>query len=172
MRADLVRAPDDRLDVLDLGLLEEDVADRDEQRPLVDPLDESPVVLAHDDLEIRLRLVQVANGREVRRARRRPGCAVASTWRKHESATASAIATFWCMTVDPGGRADDPPDLVSDPDQGVSHQPSAHERMPRSAHMRAYSASRSAAPRGIAPSEWLDEVRRLLEDRELGPVLR
>ena len=36
VRADLVRAAHDRLDVLDLRLLEEHVADRDEQRALVD----------------------------------------------------------------------------------------------------------------------------------------
>ena len=40
VRADLVRAPHDRLDVLDLAGLEEHMADRDEQRPLVDPLDD------------------------------------------------------------------------------------------------------------------------------------
>src|SRR5436189_110556 len=42
--ADLVGACDDRLDVLDLRRLEEDVADRDEQRPLVDRVDDRAVV--------------------------------------------------------------------------------------------------------------------------------
>ena len=40
VRPDLVRAADDRLDVLDLPRLEEHVADRDEQRPLVDRVDD------------------------------------------------------------------------------------------------------------------------------------
>src|SRR4051794_28661758 len=38
---------------------------------------------------------------------------------------------------------------------GSSHQPSAHARMPRSLHIRAYSATRSSTTAGIAPSEWL-----------------
>src|SRR4051795_897139 len=38
---------------------------------------------------------------------------------------------------------------------GSSHQPSAHARMPRSLHIRAYSATRSSTAAGIAPSEWL-----------------
>ena len=38
---------------------------------------------------------------------------------------------------------------------GMSHQPSPHERMPRSFHMRAYSARFSSAAAGIAASEWL-----------------
>ena len=65
VRAHLVRAPDDPLDVLDLRRLEEDVADRDEQGALVDRLHDLAVVLADDDLEVALRLVEVAHGREV-----------------------------------------------------------------------------------------------------------
>ncbi len=38
---------------------------------------------------------------------------------------------------------------------GISHQPSPQARIPRSRHVRAYSASRSSAFAGIAPSEWL-----------------
>ncbi len=65
VRAHLVRAPDDPVDVLDLRGLEEDVADRDEQRALVDRVHDLAVVLADDDLEVALRLVEVADGREV-----------------------------------------------------------------------------------------------------------
>src|SRR4029077_5422000 len=65
VRADLVRALDDRRDVLNLRVLEEDMADGDEKRALVDSLDDLGVVLADDDLEVRLSLVQVAHGREV-----------------------------------------------------------------------------------------------------------
>src|SRR4051794_38456536 len=39
--------------------------------------------------------------------------------------------------------------------RGISHQPSAHARIPRSFQVRAYSAMRSSAAAGIAPSEWL-----------------
>ena len=38
---------------------------------------------------------------------------------------------------------------------GICHQPSPQERIPRSFHIRAYSASRSSAFAGIAASEWL-----------------
>ena len=64
--ADLVRAPDDRLDVLNLPVLEEDVRDRNEQRALVDGLDDRGVVRHRNDLELGLRLVEVAHRREVR----------------------------------------------------------------------------------------------------------
>jgi len=65
VRPDLVRPPDDRLDLLDLTCLEEDVADRDKERALVDRVDDGAVVLADDDLEPRLRLIEVAHRREV-----------------------------------------------------------------------------------------------------------
>ena len=48
--ADLVRALDDRLDVLDAAGLEDHMADRDEQRALVDRLDDRLLVRADDDL--------------------------------------------------------------------------------------------------------------------------
>src|SRR5262245_17492875 len=63
--ADIVSAAHDRLDVLDLGRLEENVRDRHEQRPFVDRAGDRLVVWHDDDLELRLRLVQVANTREV-----------------------------------------------------------------------------------------------------------
>ena len=65
MRADLVRAPDDRGDVLDLSRLEEDMRDRHEKRALVDCLDDRGVVGNDDGVELRLRLVEVADAREV-----------------------------------------------------------------------------------------------------------
>ena len=58
------------------------------------------------------------------------------------------------MTVDPDGAQMMRP-TRSPTVQGVSHHPSAQEWIPRSAHMRANSARRSAAVRGMAPSEWL-----------------
>ena len=153
MGADLVRAADDRLDLLDLAGLEEHVADRDEQRPLVDRVDDRAVVLADDDLEVGLRLVEVAHRGEVPPLVDDP-VARGSIGKKHESTTASATATFWCITVVPGAppmiRPTWSPTVI-----GIVHQPSPHERMPRSFHMRAYSARRSSALAGIAASEWL-----------------
>jgi hypothetical protein len=48
-------------------------------------------------------------------------------------------------------------DLAQDVAGRAGHRPppSAHARMPRSAHMRAYSCSDASTPFGIAPSEWL-----------------
>ena len=153
MRTGLLRPPDDRLDVLDLARLVENVTDRDEQRPLVDRIDDRLAVLADDDLEIRLRLVEVADGGEVA-ALVHDAIPPRVDGKKHERTTASATATFWCMTVEPAG----PPTMRptwSPTLTGMSHHPSPHERIPRSFHMRAYSTRRSSARRGMAASEWL-----------------
>src|SRR5919109_589136 len=85
-----------------------------------------------------------------------------STGRKHEITIASATATFWCITVEPGGAPMMRP-IWSPTVSGISHQPSAHARMPRSFHVRAYSATRSSAAAGMAPSEWL--IRYVVDSR-------
>ena len=54
---------------------------------------------------------------------------------------------------------------------GSSHQPSAHARMPRSRHVRAYSARRSLRAPRHRRQRVADQVRRVLEGRELGAVL-
>src|SRR5512133_1925211 len=77
-----------------------------------------------------------------------------STGRKHETTIASATATFWCITVESAGAPMMRP-IWSPTVSGRSHHPSAHARMPRSFHTRAYSATRSSAAAGMAPSEWL-----------------
>ena len=64
-----------------------------------------------------------------------------------------AMVTFWCMVTLPGGA----PTIgatMSPTVTGMSHQPSSQARTPRVAQMCAYSASRSAVPRGIAPREF------------------
>jgi len=71
-----------------------------------------------------------------------------------DSTTASATATFWCITVEPGAPPMMRP-IWSPTVMGIVHQPSPQERIPRSFHIRAYSASRSSAFAGIAASEWL-----------------
>ena len=153
MRADLVRPTDDRLDVLDLPRLVEDVADRDEQRALVDPLDDLLVRLADDDLEVRLRLVEVADGREVAAL---VDDAVASGIDRTEARERDRLGDGHVLVHHRRSRggADDTADLVADRPRR-SHQPSAQARIPRSSHMRPNSARRSAALRGIGPSEWL-----------------
>ena len=62
---DLVRPPDDRLDVLDAPRLEDDVRDRDEERALVDRVDDLLFVAADDDLGAALRLLEIADRGEV-----------------------------------------------------------------------------------------------------------
>jgi hypothetical protein len=57
-------------------------------------------------------------------------------------------------TVEPGGPPMIRP-IWSPTVIGMFHQPSPHERMPRSRHMRAYSRRLSSAFAGIAASEWL-----------------
>jgi hypothetical protein len=61
------------------------------------------------------------------------------------------MATFWCMTIEPAGAPTIRP-IWSPTSIGERHQPSAHARIPRSAHICANSASRAAAFLGIGPS--------------------
>ena len=154
MRSDLVRAPDDRLDVLDLARLEQDVADRDEQRALVDRVDDG----ARRPRTRRPR-ARAAPGRGSAPtgnspARRRPGCAPGRSGRSTRARPPRRSSTFWCITVVPGGaptiRPTWSPTVI-----GIVHQPSPQARIPRSLHMRAYSASRSSAPPASRASEWL-----------------
>src|ERR1700757_4679600 len=58
------------------------------------------------------------------------------------------------MTIEPGGAPRMRPSW-SPTVTGISHQPSPHERMPRSRHMRAYSRRLSSALAGMAAREWL-----------------
>ena len=73
---------------------------------------------------------------------------------KHERTTASAIATFWCITVEPAGAPTIRP-IWSPTVIGISHHPSPQARIPRSRQVRAYSPTRASTFAGIAPSEWL-----------------
>ena len=168
VRARLVRALDDAGDVLDLGGLEEDVADRDEQRALVDRLDDLAVVLADDDLEVGLRLVEVAHRGEVAALvddavplRRRPEAGEDDGFRDRDVLVHHRRARR---------RADDPADLVAD----------GHRQLPPAF---APGADATLAPGAGVLGEPLldrrrhraqrvvDQVRRLLEDRELGAVV-
>ena len=169
VRADLVRAAHDRLDVLDLGLLEEDMADRDEKRPLVDPLHDLVAVLAHDDLEVGLRLVQVAHGREVRAL---VDDAIPRRVDGPEARERNRLRDRDVLLHDgrPRGRTDDAPDLIAD----------AHRRGPPpfgpgadpalGPHPRELGEKLGRAPRH-RPERVAREVRRMLENRELGAVV-
>ena len=128
------------------------MADRDEQRALVDRVHDRLVVLADDDLEVALRLVEVAHGGEVAAlvddavARRRG--------RKQERTTASATATFWCMTVEPGGAPMIRP-IWSPTVIGIVHQPLAPGADPALAPRARVLGEALLGAAGIAPSEWL-----------------
>ena len=169
MRPDLVRAPDDRLDVLDLARLEEDVRDRNEERPLVDPLDDLPVVLAHDDLEVGLRLVQVADGREVAAL---VDHAVPTGIERPEAGERDRLRDGDVLVHDgrPRRGADDASDLVA---HRPRRRPPALRPRPDPAlgpHARelVQALGRTARHR---PERVAHEVRRGLEDRELVAVL-
>ena len=118
--AHLVRAAHDRLDVLDLAVLEQHVADRHEQRALVDRVDDRRVVLHRDYLEPGLRLIQVAHRGEVRLlvhdAVARAGGA--------EAREDDHLGDGHVLVHDDAARrcADDAPDLVAD---GDGHVPPA-----------------------------------------------
>src|SRR6185295_9757198 len=62
------------------------------------------------------------------------------------------IETFGCITTSPS-----PAPMILPTESptvlGIIHQPSSHERIPRVAHISAYSCKRSRVRRGIAPSE-------------------
>ena len=58
------------------------------------------------------------------------------------------------MTVEPGAAPTIRP-IWSPTSIGIRHQPSPQARIPRVFQVRAYSARRSSAAAGMAPSEWL-----------------
>src|SRR5713226_9746738 len=62
--------------------------------------------------------------------------------------------TFGCITTSPSPAPMTRP-TMSPTVVAIIHQPSSHERIPRVAHISAYSCNRSRVRLGIAPSEWL-----------------
>ena len=168
-RAHLVRAAHDRLDVLDLRLLEEDVADRDEKRALVDPLDDLLVVLAHDDLEVGLRLVEVADGREVRAL---VDHAVPAGIDRPEARERDRLGDGHVLLHDgrPRRRPHDAPDLVADPQRRgpPALRPGADPALGPHARELGETLCRLSRHR---PERMAREVRRMLENRELGAVV-
>ena len=169
VRPHLVRPAHDRLDVLDLGGLEEDVADRDEQGPLVDRVEDRPVVLADDDVELRLGLVEVAHRREVLALVDDP---VATRVGGQEAREDDRLRDGDVLVHHgrAGRSADDPADLVAD-----RHRRGPPALAPRAdpalgPHRRVLREAVRRPPRHRR-QRVVDQVRRVLEDRELGPVV-
>ena len=167
-RADFAGAANDRLDVLDLAVLEQDVADRDEQRPLVDGVGDGRVVRDSDDLEIRLCLVEVANGREVRLLVDDP----VPLARTREAGEDDRLGDGHVLVHDDGARqrAEDPPELVADRDRHVPPPlgPGPDAALAPCARVFAEVVLRRRGHRG---ERVVDEVRAGVEDREAAAIL-
>jgi hypothetical protein len=161
----VVRSRDDRLDVLDLTGLVEDVADRDEQGALVDRLDDRGVVLADDDLgaEPRLGLLDVADRGEEPLLEDDPVPRAAEVEAREDDRLGDRDVLVHHRR--PGRRADDPADLVADGDGRLppALAPSADPARRPLVGVAAEAVGRLG---GHRPERVVDEVRRLGEDRE------
>jgi hypothetical protein len=143
------------------------MADRDEQCPLVDRIRNGRVVLDRDDVELRLRLVQVAHRREVRLLVDDP-----VPFADPEAGQDDGLRDRHVLVHDDraGRRAEDPAKLVADRDR---HLPPAFRPRPDAA----------LAPRARVLAEVVlgrrrhrrervvDEVRAGPEDREAVAIL-
>ena len=164
----LVGAPDDPRHVLDLARLEEDVAHRHQERPLVDRVVDGVVALADDDLEVGLGLVEVAHGREVAPlvddAVALGGRAEA---RQDDRLRDRDVLVHHRRA---GRRADDAADLVAD---GQRQVPPPLPPRPDAALAPGAGVLRESllCGGGHRPERVIDQVRRVLEDREPGAVL-
>ena len=169
MRTDLVRTADDRGDVLDLPRLEEDVCDRNEQRSFVDGLDDGSIVVDDHDVELGLRLVQVADARKVAFF---VDDAVAARIDRTEAGHDDRLGDCDVLVHDgrPGRRPDDAADLVAD---GHRHLPPAFAPGADAAflpHPRELEHALLGGG-GHGAEGVVDEVRRVGEDREPVAVL-
>ena len=170
VRADLVRPLDDRLDVLDAPRLEDHVADRDEQGPLVDRRDDRLLVPADDDLGAArlLRLLEVADGREVLLLVHDPPPLAAQVEAREDDRLGDRHVLVHDRRA--GRRADETPDLVADGDRQL---PPAFAPGPHAARVPRLRVPGQAA-RGLGghrSQRVADQVRRLREDREALAVL-
>ena len=166
-RADLVCPPDDRLDVLDLPGLEQDVTDRDEERALVDRVDDRRRPRRRRPRD------RAAPGRGTAprgncRARRRPGCAMGRPGGTTRT-TASATVTFWCITVVPAAhRRSARPGRLPSAAAPTSLRPRPGFRAHSTCGRTRQAAPRPARHRG---ERVVDQVRRVRQDRKLGAVV-
>jgi len=145
------------------------VRDRDEQRALVDRLDDRPVVVDDHDVELRLGLVQVADARKVALL---VDDAVAVRIDRPEAGHDDRLGDRDVLMHDgrPGRRPDDAADLVAD---GHGHLPPALAPGPDAAFLphpceleQAFLCGRRHRAERV-----VDEVRRVAEDREPLAVL-
>src|SRR5512132_4002256 len=164
-RSRLVRAADDRLDVLDLSGLEEDVAERDEQRPLVDRVQHTGDVRGDLDLGAPpvLSLVEVANRGKLpfavddpvaRRLELEAG--------EHDRLRDGDVLVHRHR---PRRRADDLSQLVSDRRRRLppAFGPCAHASLAPLARVAKQALLRSDGHRA---QRMVDQVGRVLEDRK------
>ena len=144
------------------------MADRDEERPLVDGVGDGRVVLDRDGLEPRLRLVEVADGREVRLLVDDPG----SLPRPPEAREDDRLGDRHVLVHDDRARrrAEDPPELVADRD---GHLPPPFRPRPDAALApdARVLAKVVLGGRRHRRERVVDEVRAGLEDREAVAVL-
>jgi hypothetical protein len=163
--ADLVRPLDDRLHVLDAPGLEDHVADRDEQRPLVDRRDDRLLVPADDDLRTArlLRLLDIADGWEVLLLVHDSPPLAAQVEAREDDRLGDRH-----VLVHPGRagrRTDQARDLVADGDRQL---PPALAPGPDAARVPRLRVTGQAV-RGLGghrPQRVADQVRRLREDRK------
>ena len=170
MRSDFVCAAHDRLDLLDLGGLEEDVCDRDEQRALVDRLDDRRVIRNDGDLEVRLRLVQVAHRREVALLVHDP---IAAWVGRAEAREHDGLGDRNVLVHDrrAGRRPDDAADLVPDRDRHLPPPfgPGTNASRAPGARVLEHALLRGRRHRA---ERVVDQVRRVPKDREPFAVVR
>ena len=163
-----VCALDDPPDVLDLARPEEDVADRDEQRPLVDRVDDRAVVLADDDLEVALRLVEVAHGREVAALVDDPVPLRCRLEAGEDDGLRDRDVLVHHGRA--GRRADDPADLVADRHRQLPPAFAPGPDPPFAPGSGVFCEALFRPPRHRS-ERVVDQVRRPLENRELGAVV-
>jgi hypothetical protein len=165
VRTDLVRPLDDRLDVLDAPCLENDVADRDEQGPLVDRRDDRLLVPADDDLRParRLGLLEIADGWKVLLLVHDPSPLAAQVEAREDDGLGDRHVLVHHGRA--GRRSDQAGDLVADGDRQL---PPAFAPGPDAARVPRLRVPDQAV-RGLGghrPQRVADQVRRLREDRE------
>ena len=143
-------------------------ADRHEQRALVDRLDDRRVVLDGDDLEVGLRLVEVANGREVRLlvddavARARLPEA-----REHDLFRDGHVLVHHGAA---GRRADDAADLVADGDRHLPPAFAPRADPALAPHARVLEQAVLGRCRHRR-ERVVDQIRAVAEDREAVAIL-
>ena len=168
MRADLLAAALDRGHVLELGDLVEHVADGDEQRPLVDRLEQRVQVRARPRSPRPAAPGAGSARTETRPRRRRSGCGAAPAGSRRGRPSPRRSRSGACRSC-PGGAPTIRP-TWSPTVSGMSHQPSPHERMPRVFHMRAYSSEVVLGGGRHRRQRVVDQVGGVGQDREAIPV--